>query len=96
MDRDLQEVGVHCPDQHASFVAGADHAHAQRRAQGLLVAEVEASQPAAGHSDRCHARLEEIAPCEAGAALLGGHFFRSQICHSSVLPTQTANYCHSI
>ena len=66
-----------------------------RRADGRVVAEVEAAQPAAGHGAGCHARLEKVAPCKAGAALLGGLFFRSQICHSSLsFPTQPANYCH--
>ena len=58
---DLDELGVQGPDQHAPFVAGADHAHPDRRADRRVVAEVEPAQPDAGHGAGGHARLEKVA-----------------------------------
>ena len=65
IDRDLDELGIDRAEQHASFVAGADHADPQRRADRLLVAEVERAQAAADHHARGHAPLDEVAPRDA-------------------------------
>ena len=63
---DLDELGIDRAEQHAPLVAGADHADAQRRADGLVVAEVERAQPAADHHARGHAAEDEVAAVHAG------------------------------
>ena len=68
IDLDLDELGIDRAEQHAAFVAGADHADPQRRADGLVVAEVEGAQPAADHHAGGHGSLEEVA---AGDACVG-------------------------
>ena len=81
-------VGVDRAEEHASFVAGADHAHPQRRADRLLVAEVERAQAAAHHHARGDAPHDEVAPRDA--ALDGRMGFRHGIhtshrwCRSSI------------
>ena len=58
---DLDVLRVQRADEHAAFIARADHADADRRADGRVVAEIEPAQAQAGHGDGRHALLEKDA-----------------------------------
>ena len=60
----FDEFGIDRADEHAAFVAGADHAHANRRADGFIVAEIKRTQAAADHHAGGKRALEKIAAAE--------------------------------
>jgi hypothetical protein len=58
---DFDELGIDSPDEHAPFVAGAQHTNANRLAQRCAVAEVERAEASAGDCSGGNCALDEIA-----------------------------------
>ncbi len=63
---DFDELGIDRAEQHAAFVAGADHPDPQRLSDRLVVAVIECAEPAADHNARGDAAENEVAPIYAG------------------------------
>ncbi len=76
IDLTSMNSGFKAPIKHAALVAGADHAHADGRTDGLVVAEVESAQACAGHGGGGDARLEKVA---AGDFRGIAHAFRPSV-----------------
>ncbi len=68
---DPDELGVVRSDEHAPFVARADHPHPHRIAQRAVVAEVIPAQSGAGHQPGGHAAEQEVASRDAAAVRVG-------------------------
>ncbi len=85
---DPDEIGIDRADQNAAFIAGADHTDPQGRTDGLVVAELEAGDPAADdHAGRRGSREEVAARHAAGGRLSG---LRTRIqgvgAHTAIVP----------
>ena len=59
---DVEIVGVMSTEQHAPLVARAEHAHPERVAHALAVAEVDRPEAGTGRESRCDGAAEKISP----------------------------------